>query len=103
MSTNSYRILFIALFAIVNSVIPISQSNAIGSGACTSTVGSDSGVVAANSGGFCYVAFTSTGSNSWTAPSGVTSVDLLIIAGPWGNVTSSPLSIRVTNRTGTRA
>jgi hypothetical protein len=81
MSTNSYRILFIALFAIVNSVIPISQSNAIGSGACTSTVGSDSGVVVANSGGFCYVAFTSTGSNSWTAPSGVTSVDLLIIAG----------------------
>ena len=81
MSTNSYRVFFIALFAIVNSVIPISQSNAIGSGACTSTVGSDSGVVVANSGGFCYVAFTSTGSNSWTAPSGVTSVDLLIIAG----------------------
>jgi hypothetical protein len=65
----------------MNSVIPISQSNAIGSGACTSTVGSDSGVVVANSGGFCYVAFTATGSNSWTAPSGVTSVDLLIIAG----------------------
>jgi hypothetical protein len=81
MSTNSYRVLFIALFAIVNSVIPISQSSAIGSGACTSTVGSDSGVVVANSGGFCYVAFTATGSNSWTAPSGVTSVDLLIIAG----------------------
>ena len=81
MSTNSYRVLFIALFAIVNSVIPISQSNAIGSGACTSTVGSDSGVVVANSGGFCYVAFTAIGSNSWTAPSGVTSVDLLIIAG----------------------
>jgi hypothetical protein len=81
MSTNSYRVFFIALFAIVNSVIPISQSNAIGSGACTSTVGSDSGVVVANTGGFCYVAFTATGSNSWTAPSGVTSVDLLIIAG----------------------
>ena len=81
MLTNKYRVFFIALLSILNSVIPISQSNAIGSGACTSTVGSDAGVVVANTGGFCYVAFTATGSNSWTAPSGVTSVDLLIIAG----------------------
>jgi hypothetical protein len=81
MLTYSYRVFLIAIFAIVNSVVPISQSNAIGSGACTSTVGSDSGVVVANSGGFCYVAFTANGTNSWTAPSGVTSVDLLIIAG----------------------
>jgi len=81
MSKNISRIFLITVIVVLNSVIPISQSNAIGSGACTSTVGSDSGVVVANSGGFCYVAFTATGSNSWTAPSGVTSVDLLIIAG----------------------
>ena len=81
MKMNKNRIFLTALFVVLNSVIPISQSKAIGSGSCTSTVGSDSGVVVANSGGFCYVAFTATGSNSWTAPSGVTSVDLLIIAG----------------------
>ena len=81
MSKNISRIFLITVIVVLNSVIPISQSNAIGSGACTSTVGSDSGVVVANTGGFCYVAFTATGSNSWTAPSGVSSVDLLIIAG----------------------
>jgi hypothetical protein len=78
---NKNRIFLTALFIVLNSVLPISQSHAVGTGACTSTAGSDSGVVVANSGGFCYVAFTATGSNSWTAPSGVTSVDLLIIAG----------------------
>ena len=75
------RIFIAALLVFLNSVIPISHSYAVGTGVCTSTAGSDSGVVVANSGGFCYVAFTATGSNSWTAPSGVNSVDLLIIAG----------------------
>lgn len=70
-----------ALFVALNSVIPVSNSYAVGTGVCSSTAGSDSGVVVANSGGFCYVAFTATGSNSWTAPIGITSVDLLIIAG----------------------
>ena len=81
MLTIKHRVFFVALFAIANSLIPISQTHAIGTGVCASTAGSTTGVVVANSGGFCYVAFTATGTNSWTAPSGVTSVDLLIIAG----------------------
>jgi hypothetical protein len=84
MLTIKHRVFFVALFAIANSLIPISQTHAIGTGVCASTAGSTTGVVVANSGGFCYVAFTATGSNSWTAPSGVTSVDLLIIAGGGG-------------------
>jgi hypothetical protein len=78
---NKNRIFLAAVLVFLNSVIPISQSHAVGTGVCTSTAGSDAGVVVTNSGGFCYVAFTATGSNSWTAPSGVNSVDLLIIAG----------------------
>lgn len=81
MKMNKNRIFLMALFVALNSVLPISHSYAVGTGVCTSTAGSNSGVVVANSGGFCYVAFTATGSNSWTAPIGISSVDLLIIAG----------------------
>lgn len=75
------RFLLIVSLAIFNSIIPISNSNAIGTGVCASSVTSSSGVVVANSGGFCYVAFTAVGGNAWTAPVGISSVDLLIIAG----------------------
>jgi hypothetical protein len=78
---NKNRIFLTALIVVMNSILPVSNSYAVGTGACTSTSGSGTGVVVANSGGNCYVAFTATGTNSWTAPNGISSVDLLIIAG----------------------
>lgn len=81
MSEKKFRIFITTLLVLLNSVVHISSSQAIGSGVCTSTTNSSTGVVVANSGGFCYVAFTALGSNSWTAPIGVTAADFLIIAG----------------------
>lgn len=81
MSRKKIQIFLTTFLVFLNSVIHISSSQAIGSGVCTSTTNSSTGVVVANSGGFCYVAFTALGSNSWTAPIGVTAADFLIIAG----------------------
>lgn len=74
---------FVAASSIVLSLffIPIASAASIGSGSCISTANSSSGVIVASSGSYCYVAFTSTGSNSWTAPTGISSADFLIIAG----------------------
>lgn len=76
--TQIFAIFLLSLFSVI---IPIPNSHAVGTGECTSTTNTSSGVVVANSGGFCYVAFTAIGSNSWTAPVGISTVDLLIIAG----------------------
>jgi hypothetical protein len=72
--------LVVGLLSSVGSIAP-AQAIVIGSGICSSDAGSNSGVVVASSGGYCYVAFTNSGTNSWTAPSGVNSADFLIIAG----------------------
>jgi hypothetical protein len=72
--------LVVGLMSSIGSIAPV-QAIGIGSGVCSSDAGSTSGVVVASSGGYCYIAFTNTGSNSWTAPSGVNSADFLIIAG----------------------
>jgi hypothetical protein len=72
--------LVVGLLSAVGSMAP-AQAIGIGSGICSSDAGSNSGVVVASSGGYCYVAFTNSGTNSWTAPSGVNSADFLIIAG----------------------
>ena len=61
--------------------IPPAQAVSVGNGTCVSDANSNLGVVVAPSGGYCYVAFTNAGSNSWTAPSGVNSAHFLIIAG----------------------
>jgi hypothetical protein len=68
------------LLTFVSPAAP-AQAASIGNDFCASDSGSSSGVVVASSHGYCYVAFTNTGTNTWTAPSGVTFADFLIIAG----------------------
>lgn len=63
---------------------PTAAADTVGTGDCATTVTSASGVVAVTSGSSCYIAFTATGSNAFTVPSGITSVSLLIIAGGGG-------------------
>ena len=53
----------------------------INSGNCVSEVTSSTGVQYASTSTDCYLAFTATGSNIWTAPSGVTQATFLIVAG----------------------
>jgi hypothetical protein len=62
-------------------IAPPATAASIGSGSCVSTANSDANVVVSSSGGYCYVAFKGTGTNSWTAPAGTTSADFLIVAG----------------------
>jgi VCBS repeat-containing protein len=69
-------ILILATFAVPNEA----RAVIVGSGSCASTTSTSSAVVA-TSGGFCYLAVTATGANSWTVPAGVNSINFILIAG----------------------
>lgn len=56
----------------------------IGSGSCTTTVNSTTGVTASTVGTDCVLSFTSTTSYTWTSPASVTSLQFLIIGGGGG-------------------
>lgn len=62
-----------------NAAIVSSDSNQ-----CQVDVTSTSGVAVSLSSGTCFLRFTATGSNTWTAPAGVTSFNTLVIAGGGG-------------------
>ena len=69
------------------SPIAIYSANAatVGTAPCIATVSSATGVTATVSGNYCVVSFTSTAAaTTWTVPSGVTSIDYLVVAGGGG-------------------
>lgn len=74
-------LLFIILLVTVTSIFRIPASNALTTGNCTVTVTTGTGVVLVNNGGYCYLAFSSTGANSFVVPSGVTSSAVMVVAG----------------------
>jgi hypothetical protein len=74
----------VALISIFLSAFIVPDASAITSGSCNVTVGSASGVVLVNNGGYCYLAFSNTGANSFTVPSGITSAAVLVVAGGGG-------------------
>ena len=64
--------------------ITIHSANAatVVNGSCIATVSSDVGVTVTVSGNYCVVSFTSTAAaTTWTVPSGVTSIEYLVVAG----------------------
>jgi hypothetical protein len=63
------------------SNIQVVHADTINSGDCASIVSSLTNVKYATTSTDCYLAFTATGSNVWTAPSGVTQATFLIVAG----------------------
>ena len=66
------------------SPITIHSANAetVVNGSCTATVSSSAGVTVTVSGDYCVVSFTSTAAaTTWTVPSGVTSIEYLVVAG----------------------
>ena len=83
--------LTVFLLALTPSVVPVGGSIApaeaatVGSGACVQTVSSATGVTptAVTVGGIshCLVTFTNSGTVTWTAPSGVSEIEYLIVAG----------------------
>ena len=65
----------------------LSSANAAttGSAPCVQTVSSDTGVAVSYTGGKCVVQFTSTSASiDWTSPTGVTSINLLVVGGGGG-------------------
>lgn len=75
------RISAISLLAVVLALITPSSAHALTTGNCTVTVNNSTGVVLVNNGGFCYLAFSATGANSFTVPTGTTTSAVLVVAG----------------------
>jgi hypothetical protein len=71
----------LTLLALSLSIFTALPASAVTQGNCNINVGSTSGVVLANSGGYCYLAFSATGANSFTVPSGVTTASVLVVGG----------------------
>ena len=87
-------LIFSFTFSIVPLTLPTAYAATSGSGICqqtyTNSAGSDS-VVVTSEGNYCYVVFknlgaagSATSSYSWTKPSGITSLDVLVIGGGGG-------------------
>ena len=75
---------YIGLLSLLFSLLSASPSSALATGGCNVSLSSSSGVVLVDSGGFCYLAFSATGSNSFTVPSNITSASVLVVAGGGG-------------------
>jgi hypothetical protein len=70
------------LIAALLSSVPIQSAHAAN---CDQTVNNSTGVVAYESGIYCYVAFKSTSiTYTWTKPSGLAKIDVLIVGGGGG-------------------
>lgn len=74
----------LALFSILFSTLSVPNASAISAGSCNVTVSSATGVVLVNNGGYCYLAFSNTGANSFTVPTGINSTAVLVVAGGGG-------------------
>ena len=72
----------VPLLSILPTAMPAAEAATAGSGVCTQTVGSATGVSAVQSGNDCIVTFTSSAAaTTWTAPSYLTSARVLIVGG----------------------
>jgi hypothetical protein len=74
----------VGIFSMLFSFITFPSASAITSGSCNVNVGSATGVVLVSNGGNCYLAFSATGTNSFTVPSGITTSAVLVVAGGGG-------------------
>lgn len=73
---------FDIVFPDYNSLVSPSRAETVGSGICRQTVNSTSGVVVTSSSNTCTVRFNS--SNTWTAPTGISSINVLVVGGGGG-------------------
>jgi uncharacterized repeat protein (TIGR02543 family) len=74
----------LAVSTLVSFSLP-ARAATVGTGNCVATVDNSSGVSVTASGGFCFVAFKTTGiTYSWTKPAHVAVIDLLVVAGGGG-------------------
>jgi len=75
-------LLVISTLTVINQ--PVASAFSVGSSPCVQTVDSTAGVSVYQEGNYCYVSFKSTRVYAWTPPTGVSSIDLLIVGGGGG-------------------
>lgn len=87
---NSKFVVFAALTSILSSIlfsaVPTPSASAASAGAnqCIQNVSTATGVTVFQDLGYCWIAFRTVGSYTWTPPSTVTEIDLLVVAGGGG-------------------
>lgn len=80
---NKYRV-FLGILPLILVVLGARPANALISGGCNVSLSSNTGVVLVDSGGYCYLAFSGTGANSFTVPNAISSAAVLVVAGGGG-------------------
>ncbi|CAN2209020.1 Cadherin_repeat domain containing protein [Candidatus Nanopelagicaceae bacterium] len=75
-------VLLAGIFSSVHT--PVAQALTVGSNQCVQTVDSSAGVSVYQDTGFCYVAFKNATSYTWSPPTALREIDLLVVAGGGG-------------------
>lgn len=75
---------YLAIIPMLFTLLSTAPASALATGGCNVSLASSSGVVLVDSGGYCYLAFTATGANSFTVPNAITSASVLVVAGGGG-------------------
>lgn len=78
-----YRV-FLGIVPLILAFVGGLPANALATGGCTVSLSSNTGVVLVDSGGYCYLAFSATGGNSFTVPNNISSASVLVVAGGGG-------------------
>lgn len=77
------RIIF-GILTLILTFIRAFPASALATGGCNVSLSSNTGVVLVDSGGYCYLAFSATGANSFTVPTTISSAAVLVVAGGGG-------------------
>lgn len=76
---------FAILLSSFNLIFPLAANAAsIGTAPCVQTIDVTAGVSVYQDGNSCFIAFKSVGTYSWTPPTGVSKIDVLVVAGGGG-------------------
>jgi hypothetical protein len=76
----------VILTALLTTVqFPTAQAATVGSNQCVQTVNSNSGVSVYQDSGSCFIAFKSATTYTWTPPSTLREIDLLVVGGHCGH------------------
>lgn len=78
-----YRV-FLGIVPLILAFIGGLPANALATGGCNVSLSNNTGVVLVDSGGYCYLAFSATGANSFTVPITISSASVLVVAGGGG-------------------
>ena len=73
---------FDIVFPDMGRIVKVTNAATVGTGICAQTVGSAANVIVSSAGDVCTVRFNA--SNTWTAPTGVSSMSVVLVGGGGG-------------------